>query len=184
MARELESRGIPVREGMRVSYYVFDGSDGVQVAPIEDLSPEKPVDRYYMWEQKIFPPTMRLLQAAFPDYPWEDTYGKQRPERAKRGVLEGQMGLFGGDPVKVRPVLKLVQGGLTRAVRWVVDESCDWASVVHAAAQMAPGEAVLDIVVRLDSGAEAELRVPVRVDPIAFEDAFFAAWFSVQLGNV
>jgi DNA polymerase elongation subunit (family B) len=188
VARELEKRGIPVREGMRVAYYVFDGSDGVQVAPIEDLSDEKPVDRYYMWEAKIFPPTQRLLQAAFPHYPWEDQYAKQRPQKRH----EGQLGLFGGGPVRIAPVAKQehvfigTRGGqqlldALKADRVVVDESRQWARILKETIARAPGDSPLEVVVRFDDGSEAILDVPAKVDANRFEDVFFEVGFDDSL---
>jgi DNA polymerase elongation subunit (family B) len=80
-ARILQARGSDVSPGTRIQYVVTDGSTSpVQVVPIEDFTGE--ADRYYLWEHLIFPPTQRLLMAAFPEHNWEQ-FAKVRPAKEK-----------------------------------------------------------------------------------------------------
>lgn len=87
----LEARGEDVGEGARIEYIVTDASDApLKVIPASDFVGE--FDRFYLWETAVYPPTQRLLQAAFPKEDWE-SWGRVRP-RKQRGVLPGQLALF------------------------------------------------------------------------------------------
>jgi hypothetical protein len=39
-------------------------------------------DRFYYWEHLVFPPTQRLLEAAFPQTDWT-SYAKVRPKKVR-----------------------------------------------------------------------------------------------------
>jgi DNA polymerase elongation subunit (family B) len=85
----LQKRGRDMGEGAKVEYVCVDGSTSPkQYIPAEDYGIEvngkmsPPVDRYELWESVVYPPTMRLLQAAFPDHDWE-RYEKSRPPKPK-----------------------------------------------------------------------------------------------------
>lgn len=85
VAKILQDRGAEVTEGTRVEYIVVDGSCSPQkVIPADDYTGEE-VDRFYIWEKQLYPPTQRLLEAAFPDEDWKG-WLKVRPpkERAPR----------------------------------------------------------------------------------------------------
>lgn len=70
VAKVLLERGRDMSEGARVEYVVTDGDATPQgVEPAEDWSPGKE-DRAYLWEKRVWPPTRRLLEAAFPDHRW------------------------------------------------------------------------------------------------------------------
>jgi DNA polymerase elongation subunit (family B) len=98
VARMLATRGQPLAEGSRVEYFVADGSDNLVVRPIVDYG-ESQADRYYLWETLVYPPTQRLLAAAFPDHNWTTGYEKIRPKRPRQrrglAVPEEQLGLAG-----------------------------------------------------------------------------------------
>lgn len=68
IARILKDRGEQIEEGVKISYYVVDGSvSPQQVAPAADYDGNP--DRFYLWEDRIYPATMRVLEAAFPAEP-------------------------------------------------------------------------------------------------------------------
>jgi DNA polymerase elongation subunit (family B) len=103
VARLLQSRGEDVSPGTKVHYVILDGSvSPMQAVPLSDY--DGSYDRYYYWEHLIYPPTQRLLMAAFPTYDWEQ-FAKVRPakekvcaERKYQDKLEkrGQRRLFEG----------------------------------------------------------------------------------------
>lgn len=80
-ARMLQSRGEDVSVGTKVHFVIVDGSvSPMRVVPLCDFSGE--YDRYYYWENLIWPPTKRLLMAAFPGYDWS-VYDNVRPAKEK-----------------------------------------------------------------------------------------------------
>jgi DNA polymerase elongation subunit (family B) len=97
IARILLERGQDIGVGSRVGYVVMDASTSpMHVIPAEDFTGE--CDRFYLWENLIYPATQRLLQAAFPKYDWTK-WERVRPvkPRLKRSQVADppQMGLFG-----------------------------------------------------------------------------------------
>ena len=90
VAEQLLASGRDVGEGQRVSYVVVDATDGIEAIPAEDYVGE--LDRYYVWENMVYPPTMRVLEKAFPDENWIDGLESVRPR--KRRALKGQRALF------------------------------------------------------------------------------------------
>lgn len=91
VAHVLKARGREVSEGSRIEYFVIDGSSApAKVLPAEDYVGE--CDRYALWESTVYPPTGRLLAAAFPDHDW-DAWGKVRPQvsrQQKKDAASGQ----------------------------------------------------------------------------------------------
>jgi len=82
VAKILEGRGAEVSEGTRIEYIVVDGSCSPQkVIPAEDYTGGE-VDRFYVWETHVYPPTQRLLEAAFPDEDWKG-WLKVRPAKPR-----------------------------------------------------------------------------------------------------
>ena len=70
VAKILLARGRSVGEGSRISYVVTNGSTKPQtVIPAEDWTGE--VDRIAVWESLVAPPTIRVLEVAFPDVDWK-----------------------------------------------------------------------------------------------------------------
>lgn len=97
VAHVLKGRGREVAEGVRISYVVADELTKKYI-PAEDYAGE--CDRHYIWQSLVYPPTMRLLQAAFPAHDWGQ-WAHTRPPRPRvkgQRVPEGQTALdFGGD---------------------------------------------------------------------------------------
>jgi DNA polymerase elongation subunit (family B) len=102
VAEILKTRGHEVREGTRIAYVVTDGSKSpMKVIPSEDYTGVE-ADRFYLWENLVYPPTKALLEGAYPpvdtrgrpivEHDWE-RYLKVRPGR-DRYALPGQLGLF------------------------------------------------------------------------------------------
>lgn len=79
VARVLKVRGVQVGRGTKVAYVVTDGScSPAKAVPAEDYAGE--LDRYYLWEQLVYPPTQRVLEAAFPEEDWAK-YLRARPSK-------------------------------------------------------------------------------------------------------
>jgi len=93
VAKMLAERGEDVQEGARIAYVVTDGSvSPMTVIPAIDYTGQE-ADRHYIWEDKVFPPTRALLEAAFPDEPWEP-WAKTRPPKVRsKKSAEGQLEL-------------------------------------------------------------------------------------------
>jgi DNA polymerase elongation subunit (family B) len=152
VARVLEARGEEVVEGTKMEYVVLDGDGGINlVIPASDYEGE--LDRYYLWESLVYPPTQRLLQAAFPDADWVDGFERVRPPKPRsRGCVaaEGQTGLafMPDEKVVVVPVEEWLGVDL-EAIRGVLG--------AH------PGQCPVEFRVRLRTGGEAVVAVPMRV---------------------
>jgi DNA polymerase elongation subunit (family B) len=70
VARRLKEKGMDVGEGTKIEYIVTDGqSSPMQVVSVGDW--DGAFDRYYLWESLVFPPTQRLLTAAYPGVDWK-----------------------------------------------------------------------------------------------------------------
>ena len=81
IAKILKQRGRDVREGTRIEYFVADGNvTPLRVMPAEDWKGE--CDRYYLWESLVYPPTQRLLEAAYPAQDWA-AWAKVRPAKVR-----------------------------------------------------------------------------------------------------
>lgn len=79
VARMLKARGQDVGEGVKIEYFVADaGGDGLKCKPAADWDGD--FDRHYVWETQIFPPTERLLMAAYPEADWKP-WQRTRPHR-------------------------------------------------------------------------------------------------------
>jgi DNA polymerase elongation subunit (family B) len=96
VAEILKKRGRSVGVGQKIEYVVTDGSKSpAEIIPAEDYDGSN-ADRFHVWEKMVFPPTERLLQAAYPDHDWGE-WGKVRPPkvRGRAAKLEeaGQLAL-------------------------------------------------------------------------------------------
>lgn len=85
----LQARGRDMGEGAKVEYVCVDGSTSPKkYIPAEDYGLEldgKPaqfVDRHELWESLVYPPTQRLLEAAFPSYDWSQ-FERTRPAKLR-----------------------------------------------------------------------------------------------------
>ena len=82
VARELKKRGADVGEGTKIEYVVTDGdSSPMRCVPACDYAGE--LDRFYLWESLVYPPTMRLLAAGYPKENW-DRFADVRPPKPRR----------------------------------------------------------------------------------------------------
>ena len=100
VALELKKRGRDVGEGTKVNFVCVDGASAPKrFIPAEDFTGE--LDRHYLWEDQVWPPTERLLAAAFPGVNWE-SWGRTRPAKPKVSagqrkaarLAAGTLGLF------------------------------------------------------------------------------------------
>lgn len=83
--------GYDVPKGTKIEYVVTDATASpCQVVWAPEYKGQ--LDRYYLWEKIVFPPTYRLLQAAFPEHNWAK-FAKVRPPKRAR-VHESQMALL------------------------------------------------------------------------------------------
>lgn len=103
----LSERGRDVGAGVRIEYVVTDGNTTPQKKiPAEDWKEGDGFDRYYLWDDLIYPATQRLLEAAFPAGRWKD-WARTRPPkpRTQAAKLEaaGQAAMFGSAPATKAP---------------------------------------------------------------------------------
>lgn len=84
LARALHEQGEDMAEGAKVSYFVFDASDRKQVEYRTLAQWDGTCDRYEVWEKLSWPPTQRLLEAAFPGLEWQKRFGKVRPPKPRK----------------------------------------------------------------------------------------------------
>lgn len=81
VAKIMRARGFDASAGARIEYVVVDGlASPLKVIPADDYK-SGDEDRYYLWEQLVWPPTERVLACAFPSTPWSKTFGHVRPKR-------------------------------------------------------------------------------------------------------
>lgn len=105
IARQMKQRGEEVGPRTRIEYVVVDGGgDTLRVAPAAEYEAGlvEP-DRYYLWENLVYPPSQRVLEAAFPDgEDWAFGYEKVRPPKAPRRarVDEAQVAFEGFAPTE------------------------------------------------------------------------------------
>ena len=94
IARILHKRGEEVGVRTRIEFVVVDAAGaGMKLLPGADFDPEKTeFDRFYLWENLVYPPTQRFLEAAFPGVDWVTDYAKVRPPKNRRSKTpEGQI---------------------------------------------------------------------------------------------
>jgi DNA polymerase I len=82
VANQLIAAGENVNEGSRVAYVVVDaGAATTELVPESQYTGE--YDCHYLWENLVYPPTMRLLEACFPAVNWNG-YLHTRPPASSR----------------------------------------------------------------------------------------------------
>jgi DNA polymerase elongation subunit (family B) len=99
IARVLRDRGRDVGEGVKIAYVCVDGGRSPkQYIPAEDW--QGTCDRHELWDSLVWPPTKRVLEAAFPGHGWE-RWDKTRPKkrRGKRAPPEQERMPWGENPV-------------------------------------------------------------------------------------
>lgn len=103
VAMMLRDRGEDVSVGTKIQYVMLDASgDGAsKVIPARDWNGE--CDRAGLWEKRVWPPTQRLLDSAFPQHDWSrfDNVRLKEVKARKSKAAPGQQGLFDGDAGKV-----------------------------------------------------------------------------------
>src|SRR5690606_38505633 len=77
LAARLIKQGHDIRPGDRVPYVVVDGISPMKVVHADEF--DGTFDRFYMWEQLVFPPTQRVLEAVFGGARWKNEL-KARPK--------------------------------------------------------------------------------------------------------
>lgn len=78
VARVLKERGERVEKGAKIDFVMVEGPAGEPAAiPAADYAGE--CDRYHLWEQLVYPPTLRVLEAAFSSGRWERWERLTRP---------------------------------------------------------------------------------------------------------
>lgn len=84
IAQDMEARGLDVAEGAKIHYVIVDAAASPQVVQtIEEYDPDNDgIDRMALWDKQIWPPTERLLEAAFPGHSWERFTGLVKARRA------------------------------------------------------------------------------------------------------
>lgn len=188
VAEQLAASGRQIGEGSRVSFVVIDGSDGLKAIPAEDYRGE--CDRYYQWEKRVYPPTMRVLQAAFPDQDWETGLERIRPPKARKGhAAPVEQGALFAREVRDQTALRDGNGGYVKgqaasdpvaaAGTIVLEEAVhgrqDVLEMIAAILRVPKGELHATIVLRLHTGAEAVLTTRQKTTPAALESARAAA---------
>ena len=83
VARDLKEKGYAIGKGQRIEYIVTDGAASPMTVIHADGYTGEQVDRYYLWENLIYPPSSRILEAAFPDHDWK-VWEKVRPVARRR----------------------------------------------------------------------------------------------------
>lgn len=151
VADQMAERGMEVWVGSKVSFLMTPKGP---VIP-EDVKGAGELDLHLYWNQYVYPPTERVLSAAFPDHDWE---GLNFP----RGYDPNQLGFFeasGPSAKRVRRVRRTTGGPDGRPVRRVraagplvvftVDESID-AKRLRSLADEFPGKCRLRIDVEVE----------------------------------
>ena len=95
VARVLLERGENVGKGRRIEYVVVDGAaNPAKSIPASDFTGA--YDAFYLWENLVFPPTQRVLEAAFPEYDWKKHEAVRPPKPTASQLREaaGQRKLF------------------------------------------------------------------------------------------
>jgi len=85
IGKRLRSAGVPVGEGTRIRYYVRDGATS-PLGVAHESEWKDDVDRYYLWDEKVFEPSHRVLAAAFPGIRWKDHLERQRVKSALKAI--------------------------------------------------------------------------------------------------
>lgn len=80
LARKMYERGDDVSEGTKITYFVYDASSKGDIEYRLKEEWDGKFDRYEVWEKLTWPPTQRLLEAAFPGHDWDGKYGSVRPK--------------------------------------------------------------------------------------------------------
>lgn len=95
VAKILAERGEEIRNGTRVEYLIVSAEgERLEAVPARDPGSLEKIDRAYYWHARIYPPTARLLESAFPDVTWTETGGEKK-QRRKAEAIDRNRGDFG-----------------------------------------------------------------------------------------
>lgn len=100
LARKLYELGYDISEGTKIVYFIYDAS-GPEVEYRIAEEWDGTFDRFETWEKSVWPPTERLLAAAFPDTDWRGRFGKVRPKVAKAPSKRAKAPAVQGEPPEV-----------------------------------------------------------------------------------
>jgi DNA polymerase I len=95
IARLLEERGEQIVIGSKIDYVIQDGSKdegNLKAIPASEYDGQN-ADRHYLWEKMIWPPTQRLLAAAFPLRDWSQ-WDRTRPPKNQQLLEKAGQGRF------------------------------------------------------------------------------------------
>lgn len=196
IAKMLEKRGMDVSPGTRVFYVITDASISPMVAiPVQDYT-GKEADRFYLWENLVWPPTQRLLESAFPRENWR-TYDRARP-KVKRTRLTGgadhlaRQGVLFSEAAVVVPQAQRAEVPIARAqpqsmrrpkfgpIKLTVDYAVkDRLQDLVAILQRHPGTRAVEIEVRVGTSSNfslVELLTPIQCSGSPEMIAEYNAW--------
>jgi len=165
VARVLRARGQDVSVGTKVAFIITDANvSPMGVIPAQDWNGE--VDRWGIWEQRVWPPSERLLTAAFPDVDWSE-FSKVRPKepRAKCGAPKGdapQLGLFDRKGSVLDLEADSAKGfdeRAVKAVRAILDLAPEGNTQVRLRLKLPAGEVTLAIERTIDPRADVVKRL-------------------------
>jgi DNA polymerase elongation subunit (family B) len=95
IAKLLAERGEEVRAGTRIEYLIVsDEGSRIEAVPARDEGSLQKIDRHYYWNKRIYAPTARVLESAFPEEEWTET-ASQRKVRRKAEAIEKNRGTSG-----------------------------------------------------------------------------------------
>lgn len=163
MAHVMKERGQEVGEGTRVEYVVTDGDVSPHKVMLAEDYTGSEIDRHYIWESLVFPPSLRLLRAAFPKADWE-RWARSRPPKLrgrKVKVLEGQAELGIDKPAPALP------GRAAKPYEFRIDEAAVYEAGGMRALQRVlaahPGTRRCSVIIVLTDGSTALLDLPMTV---------------------
>jgi DNA polymerase elongation subunit (family B) len=191
IAEILKARGREVREGTRISYVVVDGSKSpMRVIPAEDYTGVE-ADRFYLWENLVYPATKALLEGAFPpvdergrpniDHDWE-RFLRARPKR-DRHLFAGQLSMFGEPPPGPVEDTRVSSPKPEPASRWLhVDDGAEDSLIrLESMLRSHPGDEAVEVRVRGAGNAKFMVDFGSLLDDLSFRsllvelDGSFAA---------
>lgn len=103
IARVLEARGEEIRAGTRIEYLIVsDEGQKIDAVPARDEGALAKINRHYYWNARIYPPTARVLESAFPKESWVETT-REKKQRRKLEAIERNKGFEGLPLFSPRP---------------------------------------------------------------------------------
>jgi len=87
VAKILAERGEEIRAGTRVEYLIVsDEGAKLEAVPARDPGALDLINRQYYWTTRIYPPTARVLEKAFPGDVWTETSHEKKARRHQEKV--------------------------------------------------------------------------------------------------